>query len=78
MADIGTMQEPLQVKMLRVLQEQEIERVEIRQFKALDGAGDQRAKVRADARGRQLAHQQRIPLRPQRDHATIGGIALVA
>ena len=36
------------------------------------------AEMRGDALERELSREQRIPLRTQRDHADVGGVALVA
>src|SRR5687768_9299359 len=61
----------------RLVQE-EVERAEVRQLEALDLASDQRAEVLLGARGRDLAHEQRVDLFAQRDKADVGRVALVA
>src|SRR5262249_24389226 len=58
--------------------QQEIERVEVRQLEALHAAGDDAAEMLRDARGRQLAHEYRVPPRLAGDDADVGGVALVA
>ncbi len=58
--------------------QQEVERAQIGQLEPLHVAGDHAGEVAADAIERELLGDEVVPLRPERDHPHVGGVALVA
>src|SRR5689334_10242068 len=57
--------------------QQKVQRSEIRQLVTLYVAGDHATKVVGHSPLRDLAHEQRIPLTLERDHADVGRVTLV-
>ena len=58
--------------------QKEIERVQVRQFKAFDRARDHSAEVLRHVLHCQLTDEHWIPFRPQRDDADVCRVALIA